>query len=107
MGDRPQHTTLQQFLAISPPRFTEARDPLEADDWLAEIQKHFTANSVRPVDYISFASFQLQGATGNWYSTYKENRGDAQITWEDFVREFRATHIPSVLIERKRVLELC
>src|ERR1043165_5678299 len=59
-GDRPQHTTLQQFLAISPPRFTEARDPLEADDWITEIKKHFTANSVRPVDYV--ASFQLQGA---------------------------------------------
>ena len=86
-GDRPQHqhTTLQQFLAISPPRFAEARDPLEADDWLAEIKKHFTANAVRPEDYVTFASFQLQGAAGSWFSTYKENRGDAVITWEDFV----------------------
>src|SRR4051812_13373383 len=33
-GDRQHHTTLQQFLAIGPPRFAEARDPLEADDWL-------------------------------------------------------------------------
>ena len=79
-GDRPQHTTLQQFLAIGPPRFAEARDPLEADDWIAEIKKHFTANSVRPVDYVSFASFQLQDAAGSWYSTYKANKGDAEIT---------------------------
>src|SRR3954466_298767 len=43
-GDRPQHTTLQQFLATSPPRFAEARDPLEAADWLAKIKKHLTAN---------------------------------------------------------------
>src|SRR4051812_38026509 len=71
-GDRPQHTTLQQFLAISPPRFAEARDPLEPDDWLAEIKKHFTTNSVRPVDYVTFASFQLQGAAGSCYSIYKE-----------------------------------
>ena len=84
-GDRPQHTTLQLFLAISPPRFAEARDPLEADDWLAKIKKHFTTNSVRPVDYVSFASFQLQGAAGNWYSTYRENKGVVEITWEDFV----------------------
>src|SRR4051812_24096318 len=84
-GDRPQHTTLQQFLAISPPRFAEAQDPLEADDWMAEIKKHFKANSVRPGDYVTFASFQLQGAAGSWYSTYKENKGDAEITWEDFV----------------------
>ena len=102
-GDRPQqHTTLQQFLAISPPRFAEARDPLEADDWIAEIKKHFTANSVRPVDYVSFASFQLQGAAGSWFSTYKANKGDAEISWEDFVTDFRASHIPSGLIERKR-----
>src|ERR1043165_2540197 len=101
-GDRPQHTTLQQFLAISPPRFAEARDPLEADDWLAEIKKHFTANAVRPEDYVTFASFQLQGAAGSWYSTYKENKGDAAITWDEFVKDFRAAHIPSGLIERKR-----
>src|ERR1044072_8209072 len=100
-GNRPQHTTLQQFLAINPPRFAEARDPLEADDWLAEVRKHFTTNSVRLVDYVTFASFQLQGAAGGWYSTYKENKGDAEITWEDFIKDFRAAHIPSGLIERK------
>src|SRR3954464_3619409 len=101
-GDRQHHTTLQQFLAIGPPRFAEARDPLEADDWLAEIKKHFKANTVREEDYITFASFQLQGAAGSWYSTYKENKGDAVITWDDFVKDFRAAHIPSGLIERKR-----
>ena len=69
---------------------------------MAEIKKHFTANTVRPVDYVSFASFQLQGAAGSSYSTYIENKGDAEVTWEDFVRDFRASHIPSGLIERKR-----
>ena len=54
------------------------------------------------MDYVTFASFQLQGAAGSWYSTYKENKGDAEITWEDFVRDFRAAHITSGLIERKR-----
>src|SRR4051812_38608193 len=102
-GDRQQqHTTLQQFLAINPPRFAEARDPLEADDWLAEIKKHFKANAVREEDYVTFASFQLQGAAGSWYSTYKDNKGDTEITWDDFVKDFRAAHIPSGLIERKR-----
>src|SRR4051812_27718073 len=100
-GDRPHHTTLQQFLDISPPRFAEARDPLEADDWLAEIKNHFTANAVRPEDYVTFAMFQLQGVVGSWYSTYKENKGDAEITWDEFVADFRDAHIPSGLIERK------
>ena len=100
-GDRPQHTTLQQFLAINPPRFSEARDPLEADDWIAEIKKHFNANTVRPADYVTFASFQLQGAAASWYDTYKANKGDAVITWADFVADFRAAHIPSGLMDRK------
>ena len=88
----PHHTTLQQFLAINPPRFSEAWYPLEADDWLAEIKKHFNANIVRPVDYVTFISFQLQGAAGSWYSTYKDNKGDTVITWDDFVRDFRDAH---------------
>ena len=54
------------------------------------------------MDYVAFASFQLKGAAGSRYSTYKDNQGDAQITWEDFVKDFRAAHIPSGLIERKR-----
>src|SRR3954467_14757261 len=73
-NERPHHTTLQQFLAINPPRFSEAQDPLEADDWLAEIKKHFNASTVRPIDYVTFASFRLQGAAGGWYSTYKYNK---------------------------------
>src|SRR4051812_39094276 len=101
-GDHQLHTTLQQFLAIGPPRFSEAQDPLEADDWLAEIKKHFKANAVRKEDYVTFASFQLQGATGSWYSTYKDNKGDTEITWDDFVKDFRDAHIPSGLIKRKR-----
>src|SRR3954469_25127135 len=79
-NERHHHTTLQQFLAINPPRFSEAREPLEADDWLAEIKKHFNANTVRPVDYVMFASFQLQGAACSWYSIYKDNKGDTMIT---------------------------
>src|SRR3954462_2042554 len=67
--ERPHHTTLQQFLAINPPRFSEARDPLEELDWLAKIKKHLNANTVRPVDYVTFASFQLQCAAGSWYLT--------------------------------------
>src|SRR4051812_18997090 len=101
-NERPHHTTLQQFLAIKPSRLSKARDPLEAYDWLAEIKKHFNVNTVRPVDYVTFASFQLQGAAGSWYSTYKDNKGDVVITWDEFVRDFRAAHIPSGLIERKR-----
>src|SRR3954468_20675145 len=101
-NERPHHTTLQQFLAINPPRFSKGRDPLEADDWLEEIKKHFNANTIRPVDYVTFASFQLQGAAGSWYSTYKDIKGDAVIMWDEFVRDFRAAHIPSGLIERKR-----
>src|ERR1041385_2869035 len=69
----------------TPPRFSEARDPLEADDWIAEIKKHFNANTVRPADYVTFASFQLQGAAASWYDTYKANKGNAVITWTDFV----------------------
>src|SRR4051812_17102029 len=100
--ESPHHTTLHQFLAINPPRFSEARDPLKADDWLAEIKKHFNANTVRPVDYVTFASFLLQGVAGSWYSTYKDNKGDVVITWDEFVADFREAHIPSGLIERKR-----
>ena len=56
-NERPQFTTLAQFLSIGPPRFSEAKDPLEADDWLAEIKKHFTTNNVRPEDYVTYATF--------------------------------------------------
>ena len=58
-NEHPQFMMLAQFLSIGPPRFSEAKDPLEADDWLAEIKKHFNANNVRPEEYVTFAAFQL------------------------------------------------
>src|SRR3954464_4983690 len=66
------------------------------------MKKHFKTNLVRPEDYVTFATFQLQGAAGSWYSTYKDKKGDAVIRWDEFVADFRAAHIPSGLIERKR-----
>src|SRR3954466_4172786 len=102
MSDHSTPHYSSSLLSTPPPRFSEARDPLEADDWIAEIKKHFNANTVRLVDYVTFASFQLQGAAASWYDTYKANKGDAVITWANFVADFRAAHIPSGLMDRKR-----
>ena len=60
------HATLNQFSANNPKAFSYCVDPLDAEDWLTDIKKHFECSNVKEDDYVKFAAFQLkdQAATG-------------------------------------------
>jgi hypothetical protein len=100
--NQPQFATLNQFLANQPKSFTCCEQPLDADDWLRDMNKHFECSNVRPADYVKFATFQLKGQAADWWQQYKDSRGDRVISWDDFCRDFRAHHIPTSFVEEMR-----
>ena len=55
--NQPHFATLNQFLANQPKSFSYCVDPLDAEDWITDIKKHFECSNVRPEDYIKFATF--------------------------------------------------
>lgn len=98
-NNQPHFATLNQFLANQPKTFSFCVDPLDAEDWLTNINKHFECNNVNPVDYVKFASFQLKDQAADWWQQYKDSRAGREISWTDFCRDFRSHHIPTSVIE--------
>ena len=96
------HATLNQFLANQPKAFSYCVDPLDAEDWITDIKKHFECSNVRPEDYVKFAAFQLKDQAADWWQQYKDSRAGRVISRDDFCKDFRSHHIPTSVIEGMR-----
>jgi hypothetical protein len=53
---------------------------------------------------VIYASGQLQGAAQTWWESYQAAcpNNAPPVTWNDFVRDFKAHHIPDGVIELKQ-----
>ncbi|XP_066365010.1 uncharacterized protein [Miscanthus floridulus] len=100
----PPRDKQREFMQGHPPVFSHAADPLEADDWLRAVGKQLNIAQCDDQQKVLYASGQLQGATQTWWESYQSahpNNAPA-ITWLEFVRDFKAHHIPDGLIELKQ-----
>ena len=89
-------------MKFKPPTFDNAEDPLEADDWLREINKKLDIIHARGRDRVLLVAHQLVGTAGEWwdnYSSASENPKD--ITWEEFQEAFKEYNIPEGIMEMK------
>ena len=96
-GNRPRehqepggpHTTYGDFLATHPPVFSDADEPVEAENWLRVIESKFGLLQCTEVQKPLFAAQQLRGAANAWWTNYlvlvPENH---QVTWEEFRNAF-------------------
>ena len=58
----PAHgVSLGDFLQTHPPTFAKATDPLDASDWLVEIEKKLDTVGCSDVEKVRYASHQLTG----------------------------------------------
>ena len=57
-------TTLTEFLRSQPPTFSEAKEPLDADDWLRALERKFAALHVPVAEHVNFATYLLNGSAG-------------------------------------------
>jgi len=95
--------TIRDFLALNPPTFQPTEEPLDADDWLREVNHVLTVGSVAEVDKVSFATHLLKGESAAWWENLQEMRGhDDRITWAEFRLAFKRHHVPEGLMERKK-----
>ena len=66
-------TKYEHFMAMKPPLFTKAEEPLDADAWIKAIEAKFSV-FVLPCSEerkASFATLQLRGAALMWWEHYK------------------------------------
>jgi hypothetical protein len=84
--------------------FNHASDPLEADDWVRVVEKQLNIAQCNDLEKVLYASGQLQGAAQTWWESYQAARPNnaPPVTWNGFIRDFKAHHIPDGVIELKQ-----
>ena len=76
-----QYSDFKDFLDMKPPIFKEAEEPLQANEWLNTLEQKFRLLRLIEVLKTEYASHQLHGPAGIWWSHYWSTiPADAQVT---------------------------
>ena len=74
---------LNKFVELVPKFYLEARKHLEAEWWVEETKKTFTALEVPEHKKVDYAAYVLRGDANNWWSSTK-NMAGGPMTWDQF-----------------------
>ena len=78
-----QYSDFKDFLDTKPLIFKEAEEPLQANEWLNTLKQKFHVLRLTEVLKTKYASHQLHGPAGIWWSHYRSTMpANAQITWD-------------------------
>src|SRR4051812_29901015 len=106
VGQNPNHgscSKLSEFQRTQPPRFDQAVDPLEADDWIRTMEKKLDIARCEEQDKVPFATHYLEGYAAIWWDNTKEVWPlEEDITWERFKEKFYTYHIPTGVMKVKK-----
>ncbi|GMN66202.1 hypothetical protein TIFTF001_035272 [Ficus carica] len=81
-----------QFRRMKVPKFDGPTDPIEADNWLIDIQVILDFMRLIEQEKILCASFALKKDARHWWMTVQMRRDVANMSWQDFVAEFRTMY---------------
>ena len=71
------------------PEFEGSANRIEADNWLIDIQVILNFLRLNDQEKVLCASFVLKKDARLWWETVEIRRDVTQMTWEDFVEEFK------------------
>jgi len=96
------YSSFKDFVDTKPPVFKEAAEPLEADEWINNMEQKFHLLWMTEELKVEYVAHQLEGPDRIWWfhhrTTYPEG---TPITWNRFTTAFRGNYIPSGLVEMK------
>jgi hypothetical protein len=63
---------LGEFQRTKPPTFSQALEPMDADNWLKSVEKKLQVVQCNNHEKVLLASHQLSGSAADWWDTYVE-----------------------------------
>jgi hypothetical protein len=97
------HSKLSDFQRTKPPSFTQATDPMEADDWIQIMEKKLEIARTDEVDKVPFVTHYLEGPAAIWWDNTKTMwPADDEITWDKFKDRFHKYYIPTGILKVKQ-----
>ena len=95
--------SLSDFQSTRPRPFASASEPMDAEDWLRDIERKLNTGGCIDEEKLRYAAYLLSGpATAWWESMFAIQTLGTTITWEQFKEKFRETHVPESIMELKR-----
>jgi hypothetical protein len=94
---------LGEFLRTCPVTFSQAKDPMEADDFLKSIEKKLEIAQCNDHEKVLFAAHQLFRTVVDWGETYRNSHPNLRaITWNEFKARFRTHYVPRGRLKLKK-----
>jgi hypothetical protein len=91
------------FQRTKSPTFSQAMEPMDADDWLMSIEKKMQIVQCNNREKVLLASHQLSGPATDWWDAYVEAHEELEsINWSEFRVAFHAHHVPQGVIKLKK-----
>jgi hypothetical protein len=99
----PPRDRLGEFQRTKPPTFSQAMEPMDADDWLKSVEKKLRVGQCSDREKVLLAAHQLSGPAADWWDAYVEAHEEPEsINWPEFRAAFRTHHVPQGVIKLKK-----
>jgi hypothetical protein len=99
----PHQSRLAGFLRTRPTTFSQAKDPIDVEDWLKGVEKKLVITQYTDRENVLFAAHQLYGTAANWWETYCNTHAKVDtITRNEFKARFRTHYVPYGTMKLKR-----
>jgi hypothetical protein len=99
----PPQSRLGEFIRTLPITLSQAKDPMEAEDWLKSIVKKLEIVQYYDHEKVLFVAHQLHGMAADWWETYRNSHQNVgAITWNEFKARFRTHYIPCGTLKLKK-----
>jgi hypothetical protein len=99
----PHQFRLAEFLRTRPTTFSQAKDPMDAEEWLKGVEKKLMIAQCTDREKVLFATHQLYGTAANWWETYCNTHVNVDtITWNEFMARFRTHYVLRGTMKLKR-----
>jgi hypothetical protein len=86
-----------------PTTFLEAKDPMEAEDWLKSIEKKLKIEQCTDQEKVLCIAHQLFGTAAGWWETYHNSHQNAgAITWNKLKAHFCTHYVPRGTMKLKK-----
>jgi hypothetical protein len=93
---------VENFNKLRPLTFDHSADPMDADNWLREIEKKLELTELTEEECLTVVAHQLICTISAWWDSYYDSHPDPlHIRWDEFVEAFRDHHIPEAVMDRK------
>nr|GMN29265.1 hypothetical protein TIFTF001_049511 [Ficus carica] len=91
-----------RFRRMKAPEFEGSTNPIEADNWLIDLQVALNFLRLNDQEKVLCASFMLRKDARLWWETVQLQRDVTEMTWEDFVEEFKEKYFNTEVMEAQQ-----